>query len=45
MMVGNLIYRQFTISRNWPFGAALAMVLAIADLSDVIYLYETWWRS
>lgn len=29
MMVGNLIYRQFTISRNWPFGAALAMVLAI----------------
>lgn len=29
MMVGNLIYRQFTISRNWPFGAALAMVLAL----------------
>lgn len=29
MMIGNLIYRQFTISRNWPFGAALAMVLAV----------------
>lgn len=29
MMIGNLIYRQFTISRNWPFGAALAMVLAL----------------
>lgn len=29
MMVGNLIHRQFTISRNWPFGAALAMVLAV----------------
>lgn len=28
MLVGNLIYRQFTISRNWPFGAALSVVLA-----------------
>lgn len=32
MMVGNLIYRQFTTSRDWPFGAALAMVLAICIL-------------
>lgn len=29
MMVGNLIYRQFTIARNWPFGAALSIVLAL----------------
>ncbi len=29
LMIGNLIYRQFTISRNWPFGAALSMVLAL----------------
>ncbi|MCR5692306.1 MAG: ABC transporter permease [Eubacterium sp.] len=29
MMAGNLIYRQFTIARNWPFGAALSMVLAL----------------
>ena len=32
MMIGNLIYRQFTISRNWPFGAALSMVLALIIL-------------
>ncbi len=29
MMVGNLIYRQFTTARNWPFGAALSIVLAL----------------
>lgn len=29
LMIGNLIYRQFTISRDWPFGAALSMVLAL----------------
>lgn len=29
LMIGNLIYRQFTVSRDWPFGAALSMVLAL----------------
>lgn len=38
MMVGNLIYRQFTISRNWPFGAALAMVLAIV-IFIMLFIY------
>ena len=32
MLVGNLIFRQFTISRNWPFGAALSVVLAVIIL-------------
>lgn len=26
-MVGNLIYDQFLTARDWPFGAALAMIL------------------
>ena len=26
-MVGNLIYDQFLTARDWPFGAALSMVL------------------
>jgi spermidine/putrescine transport system permease protein len=26
-MVGNLIYDQFLSARDWPFGAALSMVL------------------
>lgn len=38
MMVGNLIYRQFTISRNWPFGAALAMVLALV-IFIMLFIY------
>ena len=29
MLLGNLIYRQFSVSRNWPFGAALSVVLAL----------------
>jgi spermidine/putrescine transport system permease protein len=29
LMIGNLVQAQFGVSRNWPFGAALAMVLVI----------------
>ncbi|MDD6194066.1 MAG: ABC transporter permease [Lachnospiraceae bacterium] len=36
MMVGNLIYRQFTIARNWPFGAALSVILAVIILLMVL---------
>lgn len=32
MMIGNLINNQFSISRNWPFGAALSMLLAVIIL-------------
>lgn len=32
MMIGNLINNQFSISRNWPFGAALSMLLAVLIL-------------
>lgn len=38
LMVGNLIYRQFTISRDWPFGAALSMVLALIILL-MVFIY------
>lgn len=38
LMIGNLIYRQFTVSRNWPFGAALSMVLAILILL-IVFIY------
>jgi spermidine/putrescine transport system permease protein len=27
LMLGNLIYRQFTEARNWPFGSAVSLVL------------------
>jgi len=29
MMIGNLVQSQFGASRNWPFGAALAMLLVL----------------
>lgn len=39
MMFGNLIFRQFTDARNWPFGSALAMILLILVLiAGSVYL-------
>jgi len=38
LLIGNLIYRQFTISRNWPFGAALSMVLALV-IFLMVFIY------
>lgn len=38
MMLGNLIFRQFSDSRNWPFGAALSLVLmAVVMLALTFY--------
>ncbi len=38
MMIGNLIQAQFGASRNWPFGAALAMVLLVILLMGLALL-------
>ncbi len=32
IMIGNVIYNQFTSARNWPFGSALSIVLAAVIL-------------
>ena len=32
LLIGSLIQMQFTSSRNWPFGAALATVVTLAIL-------------
>jgi spermidine/putrescine transport system permease protein len=32
LLIGNLIQLQFGSSRNWPFGAALAVILLAAIL-------------
>lgn len=39
MMVGNLINNQFSISRNWPFGAALSMVMAVIIII-MLFIYQ-----
>ena len=39
MMVGNRINNQFSISRNWPFGAALSMILAVLILI-MLFIYQ-----
>lgn len=36
LMIGNLIQAQFGASRNWPFGAALALVLLLVLLLSLI---------
>ncbi|BDG62421.1 ABC transporter permease [Caldinitratiruptor microaerophilus] len=38
VLIGNLIQRQFTQARNWPFGAAAAVVLMAVSLA-LILLY------
>ncbi|MEI8324735.1 MAG: ABC transporter permease [Betaproteobacteria bacterium] len=35
MMIGNLVQSQFGASRNWPFGAALALVLVAVLLATL----------
>lgn len=37
MMMGNLIQNQFSIARNWSFGASLAMVLLV-----IVMLFLMW---
>lgn len=37
MMLGNLIFRQFSDSRNWPFGAALSLVLMAAVMLVLMF--------
>ncbi|MFZ4481268.1 MAG: ABC transporter permease [Rhodoferax sp.] len=39
MMIGNLVQSQFGASRNWPFGAALALVLVAVLLLALLL----WW--
>ena len=37
MMLGNLIFRQFSDARNWPFGAALSLVLMAAVMLVLMF--------
>lgn len=32
MLIGNLIKEQFLVTRDWPFGATLSIMLTIAVL-------------
>lgn len=38
MLIGNVIYNQFTSARDWPFGAALSCILA-AVILILMYVY------
>jgi spermidine/putrescine transport system permease protein len=40
-MLGNMIALQFGQGRNWPLGAAMAMVLLIIVVSALV-LYLRW---
>ncbi len=39
-LVGNLIQNQFLSARNWPFGSALSIVLAILSLVLITIYYK-----
>jgi spermidine/putrescine transport system permease protein len=38
LMIGNLVQAQFGASRNWPFGAALALVLVAILLFTLLLM-------
>jgi spermidine/putrescine transport system permease protein len=38
MMIGNLVEQQFLYARNWPFGAALSMII-MATVLVLMLLY------
>jgi len=38
ILIGNLIHRQFTQARDWPFGAAASVILTVMSLV-LIFLY------
>ncbi|MEX1107524.1 MAG: ABC transporter permease [Dongiaceae bacterium] len=40
LMIGNLIEQQFLYARNWPFGAALAMII-MAIVLVLLFAYVT----
>ena len=39
-LVGNLIQNQFLSARDWPFGSALSIILAILSLVLIILYYK-----
>ena len=40
-LVGNLIQNQFLSARDWPFGSALSIMLAILSLVLITLYYRT----
>jgi spermidine/putrescine transport system permease protein len=40
-MIGTLINRQFGVSRNWPFGSAMSMILMLMVLIGVIFYFRS----
>lgn len=39
LVIGNLIKNQFTVSKNWPFGSAISIILVIGTLI-LLYFYS-----
>jgi ABC-type spermidine/putrescine transport system permease subunit II len=39
-LIGNLIQNQFLSARDWPFGSALSIVLAVLSLVLIIMYYK-----
>lgn len=40
-MIGTLINRQFGVSRNWPFGASMSLILMLVVLIGVIAYFRS----
>lgn len=44
VLMGNLIHRQFTQARDWPFGAAATVILTVLSLA-LIFLHQRLLRT
>lgn len=44
-LVGNLIQQQFGASRDWPFGAAIAIGLMLMSLAGLFFVKRRGWES
>ncbi len=40
LMIGSLIQMQFGNARNWPFGAAMSLILLLAAFGFMLWLYR-----
>lgn len=45
LMIGNLVEQQFLSARNWPFGAALSMLIMAVVLTVMLFYVRKIARS
>jgi spermidine/putrescine transport system permease protein len=45
LMIGNLVEQQFLSARNWPFGAALSVMIMLVMFTSIVFYLRRIGRS